>query len=734
MTTEKNRLLAAVAERVKQSNWSRGDTQLHSGHISASLHTMTSTSSSGVEAAETTTSATTTTRGGQGRSSSNSPNSSSRPRYGGGGGRRVSAWKHDTEVVQALKRHGPGRMPSTRYDLEELQRRYDYGSLSGSTDEDKGEGAEAGAGEQQPRKQESLADEQVGGLSAYEDELRSRLSKAVFVGHVNTDLDSVAGAIGAAALFGGTPALAESCADDLNGEIQFALRHCDIEPPTPFDKVPRKETCPVCLVDHTEEKQMVPALRNSSNLYTAGRIVGVIDHHALAASFKTSIPIFMDVRPWGSMSTIVGYLFVVYRRNLPKNVAVLLLQAILSDTLNLRSVTTTNADRSMVALLSAYGGITSHPVRNDHRLLTTEGGADDIDGRGSTGADEPSSLYKETEIDLLAKRQFQAKTDWIVSLGAYEMVRGDQKDFTCGDWKFGISVLEVTSTDVILEKMAGEILLELRLLKKEKGTTSTVGGDDDGGNAGGKKKSKKRHDRAKELDFAFLFVVNVVEQTSILLIAGGRELCLAKAAFMPDSTDEDEQKQAPPNEDVADADADASLPRLFKANDSIRAPGSTIRPEETAMALPKGYVSRKAQFVPAFFKAIENDYFHYEPKGLPVSLYFIQEGDEEEEEEGDEEVYDDYDYVEPQDSKEEEEGPPPTTSARHRSSLRSSIASLRVGRDGNSCSGGVDVIEMEKLFEEELLHEEKQRFEKNHGNMYNDLGRVVRSYDNGNVN
>jgi len=29
----------------------------------------------------------------------------------------------------------------------------------------------------------------------------------------------------------------------------------------------------------------------------------------------------------------------------------------LSDTLNLRSVTTTNADRSMVALLHSYGGI-----------------------------------------------------------------------------------------------------------------------------------------------------------------------------------------------------------------------------------------------------------------------------------------------------------------------------------------------------------------------------------------
>jgi hypothetical protein len=37
----------------------------------------------------------------------------------------------------------------------------------------------------------------------------------------------------------------------------------------------------------------------------------------------------------------------------------------------------------------------------------------------------------------LYKKQFQAKTNWIVTLGPYEMVRGDQRDFACGPWKFG---------------------------------------------------------------------------------------------------------------------------------------------------------------------------------------------------------------------------------------------------------------------------------------------------------
>ena len=117
-------------------------------------------------------------------------------------------------------------------------------------------------------------------------------------------------------------------------------------------------TCDVFLVDHTEEKQMVPSIRENA----ASRIVGVIDHHALAKSFATSRPLFMDLRPWGSMSTIVAVLFLQKKMTLPHNLALLLLHAILSDTLNLRSVTTTDADRGIVALLAAYAERTKQQV------------------------------------------------------------------------------------------------------------------------------------------------------------------------------------------------------------------------------------------------------------------------------------------------------------------------------------------------------------------------------------
>jgi inorganic pyrophosphatase/exopolyphosphatase len=427
-------------------------------------------------------------------------------------------------------------------------------------------------------------------LESYDRLMRRRLSNAIFVGHVNTDLDSVAGAIGAAALFGGRPAISQA-ESTLNGEIQFALKYCGIETPPQFDSIKGSATNDVVLVDHTEEKQMVPSIRDSRN--RAERIVAVLDHHALAKTFYTSKPIIMDLRPWGSVSTIIAVLFIHHKKFLPKPLAKLLLQAILSDTLNLRSGTTTEADSGMVALLSAYGGISN--IKK-------------IDDADKGAFSSKTAAYKETEIDFLAKRQFQAKTDWIVALGAYEMVRGDQKDFSCGPWKFGISVLEVTDTSKVLE-MAEAILLELRLLKKEKGLLATESLDDKqdqqqsstsaSASTSEPVTSMELH-RTRELDFAFLFVINIVEQNSILLIPGGRELALAKAAFL--------------ELDAATADG----VYLQQAYPGITAPGSTIKAEETAMHLPVGNVSRKAQFVPAFFQAIEKD-FSYEAKG-PVSL------------------------------------------------------------------------------------------------------------------
>jgi inorganic pyrophosphatase/exopolyphosphatase len=163
------------------------------------------------------------------------------------------------------------------------------------------------------------------------------LKDAIFVGHLVTDLDSVAGAIGAAALYGGRPALAS----DINSETEFALKQWGVEPPPRIEDVMRSHPeCKICLVDHQQTSQMNPAIDPDS-------VVGVINHHALQSkTIVTDRPIYIDIRPWGSMSTIVAHTYLTHGRRPGRKIAGMLLCAILSDTLNLQGPTTTEWDRS----------------------------------------------------------------------------------------------------------------------------------------------------------------------------------------------------------------------------------------------------------------------------------------------------------------------------------------------------------------------------------------------------
>mmetsp|Transcript_68416 Transcript_68416/g.135184 ORF Transcript_68416/g.135184 Transcript_68416/m.135184 type:complete len:647 (-) Transcript_68416:240-2180(-) len=342
----------------------------------------------------------------------------------------------------------------------------------------------------------------------------------VFVGHVNTDLDSIAGAIGAAALFGGVAARAE---EDYNGEIVAGLKFAGLDPPEVFDKVPGVKNRHVFLIDHNEVKQMTPSLRKDPKRME--RIVGLIDHHAVAESFVSSKPLYIEVQPWGSMSTIIAHLFIRNNKQIPKSIARILLCAILSDTLNLRSGTTTKTDKFCVALLAKLGEV------------------DDVDG-------------------LANQTLFQAKTAWIVGLGAYEMVRGDQKDFSVGKVRFSISVLEVTDIGPVLA-VAEDILIQLHVLKTEKGKL------EDGG-----------HDVDKELHAACLFVIDVLKQQSVMLVCGSRELWIAKNAF-PAATPE-------------------------KASPKVRSPSQYMKADETLFRLPPGLVSRKLEFLPMTSKALND--------------------------------------------------------------------------------------------------------------------------------
>ncbi|KAL3904154.1 MAG: hypothetical protein SGARI_005048 [Bacillariaceae sp.] len=59
------------------------------------------------------------------------------------------------------------------------------------------------------------------------------IEAAVFCGHIVTDLDSVAGSIGAAKLYGGIPALAS----EINSETAYALERFGVEKPRRIEDI-----------------------------------------------------------------------------------------------------------------------------------------------------------------------------------------------------------------------------------------------------------------------------------------------------------------------------------------------------------------------------------------------------------------------------------------------------------------------------------------------------------------
>lgn len=97
------------------------------------------------------------------------------------------------------------------------------------------------------------------------------------------------------------------------------------------------------LVDHFETSQSAPGLEHCE-------VVAIFDHHRVG-SLETNQPVLVNCRPVGSSCTIVAC---SYRENAATPspaVATLMLGGIISDTLGLRSPTTTEVDREQVKWL-----------------------------------------------------------------------------------------------------------------------------------------------------------------------------------------------------------------------------------------------------------------------------------------------------------------------------------------------------------------------------------------------
>ena len=105
----------------------------------------------------------------------------------------------------------------------------------------------------------------------------------------------------------------------------------------------------VILVDHNEKLQSVEGLEEAN-------ILEIFDHHALG-NLTTSNPINYRNMVVGSTSTIIYILFKETNQDIPVEIAGILLSGIVSDTLILKSPTTTSKDIEAVKHLSEIANI-----------------------------------------------------------------------------------------------------------------------------------------------------------------------------------------------------------------------------------------------------------------------------------------------------------------------------------------------------------------------------------------
>jgi probable manganese-dependent inorganic pyrophosphatase len=133
---------------------------------------------------------------------------------------------------------------------------------------------------------------------------------------------------------------------NVNKETQYVLKFLGIEAPELIEDV--EDNQEVILVDHNESSQTVNNLSNA-------KILKVVDHHTM--NFVAPYQLYYRAEPVGCTATV---LYKMYKENdieIDKTIATLMLSAIASDTLILKSPTTTEDDIKIIKKLEEISGL-----------------------------------------------------------------------------------------------------------------------------------------------------------------------------------------------------------------------------------------------------------------------------------------------------------------------------------------------------------------------------------------
>jgi len=239
-------------------------------------------------------------------------------------------------------------------------------------------------------------------------------------GHKNPDSDSIVGAISLSYL-----------KNQVEKEEYIPARQGDITAETEFildtfgGELPELKTSVagerVFIVDSTDKAHFQDDIDEAT-------IVGIADHHKLG-DITTDTPLEAWIRPIGCSNTVIYEMYRCYGVEVPKEIAGLMMMAILSDTVIFKSPTCTKVDTKAVKELAAIAGV------EDYKKLAME--------------------------MFIVKSAVEGAT-------ARDLNTRDYKEFNMNGTKVGIGQLEMVDISV-LEPREEELLADMKKMKEEGG-------------------------------------------------------------------------------------------------------------------------------------------------------------------------------------------------------------------------------------------------------------------------
>ena len=236
-------------------------------------------------------------------------------------------------------------------------------------------------------------------------------------GHIIPDSDSVCSAISLAYLLNKIGRAATPARQgELNPETKFILDKFGFEAPVLKTSFAGDE---LFITDYSDIAQAPQDLDKTT-------VVGIVDHHKLG-DITTSAPLECWIRPVGCTNTIVKEMYDYHKVEIPKNIASIMLCAILSDTVIFKSPTCTALDIQVVRELAKIAGI--------------------------------------EDFGALGMEMFKVKSE-VEGTPIRELVMRDYKNFDMHGSKVGVGQLEVVDGSVF-DKIKDELMEDIKKVKDE---------------------------------------------------------------------------------------------------------------------------------------------------------------------------------------------------------------------------------------------------------------------------